>query len=70
MKSESKIKNEGLLVLLRRDHFGNALSDTTRHILILLSYGLADTKSFMLSLALNFELPPTHLCNEEILAKF
>ena len=32
-KSKSKFKNERLLVLLRRNLFGNVLRDTTRHIL-------------------------------------
>ena len=37
-KSKSKIKNERQLFSLRRDRFGNALSDTTKHFLNLMSY--------------------------------
>ena len=35
-ESNCKIKNERLLASLRRDRFGNALSDTTRHVLNLI----------------------------------
>ena len=56
-ESKSKIKNERPL-LLRRDCFGNAFSDTTRHILNLSNYDLSDTKSFVLSHGFNFGLPP------------
>ena len=69
-ESKSKIKNERLLFSLRRCHFGNALSDTTRHILNLSNYNLSDTKSFFLSHVLNFRLPPRYLCKEEIFAEF
>ena len=44
-----KIKNERLLVSLTLDRFGNALSDTTKHILNLSDYVLFDTESFVLS---------------------
>ena len=63
-KSKSKIKNERLLASLRRDRFGNALSDTTRFILNLSDYGLSDTESFVLSHGLNFGLLPRCLCEE------
>ena len=53
-ESKSKIKNERLLFSLRRDRFGNALSDTTRLILNLSEYALSDTESFVLSHGLNF----------------
>ena len=69
-ESKSKIKNERLLFSLRRDRFGNALSDTTRHILNLSDYDLSDTKSFVLSHGLNFGLPPRYWCKEEIFAEF
>ena len=59
-----------MLVSLRRDRFGNALSDTTRYILNLLDYDLSDTERFMLSHGLNFGLPPRYLCKEEIFAEF
>ena len=39
-ESKSKIKNERLLFSLRRDRFGNALRNTTRHILNLSDYDL------------------------------
>ena len=67
---KSKIKNERLLFSLRRDRFGNALSDTTKHILNLSDYDLSDTESFVLSHGLNFGLAPRYLCKEEIFAKF
>ena len=63
-ESKSKIRNERLLFSLRRDRFGNALSDTTRHILNLLNYVLSDTESFVLSHGFNFGLPPKYLCKE------
>ena len=56
-ESNSKIKIERQLFSLRRDRFGNALSDTTRHFLNLLDYVLSDTESFVLSHGLNFGLP-------------
>ena len=59
-----------LLVSLRRDRFGNALSDTKRHILNLSDYDLSNTESFVLSHGLNFGLPPRYLCKEEIFAEF
>ena len=65
-----KIKNERLLVSLRCDHFGNALSDTTRHILNFSNYVLSDTKSFVLSNDLNCDLPLGYLSKEEIFAEF
>ena len=46
-------KNERWLALLRRDRFGNALGDTTRHVLNLSDYVLSDTESFVLSHGLN-----------------
>ena len=61
-KSKWKNKNERLLALLRRDRFGNALGDTTRHVLNLSDYVLSDTESFVLSHGLNFGLPPRPLC--------
>ena len=68
---KSKIKNERLLFLLRRDRFDNALSDTTKHILNLSDYDLSDTVSFVLSHGLNFGLAPcaNPKCKEEIFAK-
>ena len=69
-KSKWKNKNERLLALLRRDRFGNALGDTTRHVLNLSDYVLSDTESFVLSHGLNFGLPPRYLCKEEIFAEF
>ena len=69
-KSKPKIKNERLLVSLRRDRFGNALSDTTRHVLNLSDYDLSDAESFVLSHGLNFGLPPSYLCKKEIFAEF
>ena len=69
-ESKSKIKNERLLFSLRRDRFGNALGDTTRHVLNLSDYVLSDIKSFVLSHGLNFGLPPRYLCKEEIFAEF
>ena len=57
-ESKSKIKNERLLFSLRRDRFGNALSDTTRHILNLSDYDLSDTESFLLSHGLNLGCRP------------
>ena len=69
-KSKWKNKNERLLALLRRDRFGNALGDTTRHVLNLSDYVLSATESFVLSHGLNFGLPPRHLCKEEIFAEF
>ena len=68
-KSKSKIKNERLLFSLTRDRFGNALSDTTRHVLNLSDCVLSDTESFVLSHGLNFELPPRYLY-KEIFAEF
>ena len=68
-ESKCKIINERLLASLRRDRFGNALSDTTRHVLNLSDHVLSDTESFVLSHGLNFGLPPRHLC-KEIFAKF
>ena len=65
-----KIKNERLLVSLRRDRLGNALCDTTRHILNLSDYVLSGTGRFVLSNGLNFGLPPRYLCKEEIFAEF
>ena len=59
-----------MLFSLRRDRFGNALSDTTRHTLNLSYYVLSDTESFVLSRGLNFELPLRYLCKEEIFAEF
>ena len=59
-----------MLVSLTRDRFGNALSDTTRHILNVSNYVLSDTKDFVLSHGLNFELPPRYLCKGEIFAEF
>ena len=47
-----------------------ALSDTTRHILNPSDYDLSYTESFVLSHGLNFELPPSYLCKEEIFAEF
>ena len=55
-KSKCKIKNERLLASLRLDRFGNALSDTTRHVLNLPDYVLSNTESFVLSHGLNFGL--------------
>ena len=55
---------------LRHDRFGNALTDTTRHVLNLSDYVLSDTESFVLSHGLNFGLSPRHLCKEEIFAEF
>ena len=69
-KSKSKIKNERRLFSLRRDRLGDALSDTTRHILNLSDYDLSDTKSFVLSHGLSFVLLPRYLCKEEISAEF
>ena len=69
-ESKSKIKNEQLLVSLKRDRFGNALSDTTRHILNLSDYDLSDTESFVLLHGPNFGLPFRYLCKEEIFAEF
>ena len=69
-KSKWKNKNERLLALLRRDRFGNALGDTTRHVLNLSDYVLSDTESFVLSHGLNFGLPSRYLCKEEIFAEF
>ena len=70
MESKSKIKNEQLLVSLRRDRFGNALINTTRYVLNLPGYDLSNTESFMLSHGLNYGLPLRYLCKEEIFAKF
>ena len=67
---KSKIINERLLFSLRRNRFGNALSDSTRYTLNLSDYDLSDTESFVLSHGLNFGLPPRYLCKEEILAEF
>ena len=47
-----------------------ALSDTTRHILNVSNYVLSDTKDFVLSHGLNFELPPRYLGKGEIFAEF
>ena len=69
-ESKSKIKNERLLFSLRRDRFGNALSDTARHILNLSGYDLSDTESFVLSQCLNFGLSPRYLWKKEIFAEF
>ena len=69
MELKSKIKNERLFFSLRRDRFGNALGDTTGHILNLSDYDLSDTESFVLSHGLNFGLPPRYLCKEEIFAE-
>ena len=69
-ESKSKIKNERLLFSLTRDRFGNALSDTKRHILNLSDYVLSDTESFVRSHGLNFGLPSRYLRKEEIFAEF
>ena len=69
-KARQEALNERLLALLRRDRFGNALGDTTRHVLNLSDYVLSDTESFVLSHGLNFGLPPRYLCKEEIFAEF
>ena len=53
-ESKFKMKNERLLFSLRRDRFGNALSDTTKHILNFSDYVLSHTESFVLSRVLNF----------------
>ena len=45
-ETKCKIKNERLLASLRRDRFGNALSNTTRHVLHLSDYVLSDTENF------------------------
>ena len=58
-----------LLVSLRRNRFGIALSDTTRHILNHSGYDLPDNESYELS-HLNFGLPSRYLCREEIFAEF
>ena len=55
-----------LLFSLKRDRFGNAFSDTTRHMQNLSDYDLSDTENFVLSHGLNFGLPPRYLCKEEI----
>ena len=60
-ESKFKIKNERLVFSLRRDRFGNALSNTTRHILNLSDYDLSEE---------NFGLSPRYLCKEEIFAEF
>ena len=59
-----------MLASLRRDRFGNALSDTTRYVLNISDYVLSETKSFVLSHGLNFWLSHRHLCKEEIFAEF
>ena len=59
-----------LLVSLRRDRFGSALSDATRHVLNLSDYDVSNTESFVLSHGLNFGLPPRYLCKEEIFPEF
>ena len=69
-ESKPKSKNERLLVSLRRDRFGNTLSDATRQILNLSDYHFSDTESFVLSLGLNFGLLPRYLCKEEIFAEY
>ena len=69
-ESKSKIKNERQLFLLRRDRFGNALSNTTKHFLNLLDYVLSDSESFVLSHGLNFGLPSRYLCKEEFFVEF
>ena len=69
-KSKFSNKNERLLGSLRRDHFGNALSDTTRHILNLSDEDLCDTESAVMLHGLNFGLPSSYLCKEEIFAEF
>ena len=68
IESKSKIKNERPLFSLRPHRFGNALSDTARHIPNLLDYDLSDTESFVLSHGLNFGLAPRYLRKEEIFA--
>ena len=69
MDSKIKIKNERLLVSLKRNRFGNAISDTTRHTLNLSDYGLSDTESFVLSHGLNFGLTLRYSSKEEIFAE-
>ena len=43
-ESKCRIKNKRLLVSCRRNRFGNALNNTSRHILNLLDYDLTDIK--------------------------
>ena len=69
-ESKSKIENERLLLSLRCDRFGNALSNTTKHFLNLSDYDLSDTESSVLSHDLNFGLPPRYLRKDEIFAEF
>ena len=72
-ESKSKIKNKRLIFSLRRDRFGNALCDTSRHVLNVSDYDLSETESFVLSHCLNKSepgLPPRYLCKEEIFAEF
>ena len=63
-------KNSDCFFLLRRDRFGNALSDTSSHILNLSDCVLLDTESFVLSHGLKFGLPPRYLWKEESFAEF
>ena len=49
-----RTKTSDCLLYSERDRFGNALGDTTRHVLNLSDYVLSDTESFVLSHGLNF----------------
>ena len=58
------------LASLKSKRFGNALSDTEKHILNLLQYELSALERFVLSHGLNFGLPSKSVRKEQTFAEF
>lgn len=71
-RTQRKASNQHLhqLASLKSKRFGNALSDTRKHILNLSEYELSDLERFVLSHGLNFGMPPKSVSKEQTFAEF
>ena len=70
IKASKAVKRDKLISLLHRNRFGDGLSPSSKNIVNLSSYSLSPDEEFVLSLGLNFNIPPKAIRREHILAKF
>ena len=70
LNGKRSLKHDRLIMVLRRKHFGTALSNRKKHIQNLSNYVLSDTDEFVLGHGLNFCLPPKTVCKEQLFAEF
>ena len=70
IKADKEAKYDKLVSLLHRNRFGDSIAPSSKNIMNLSSYSLTPDEEFVLSHGLNFNVPPTNVRREDILAEF